>query len=661
MLTVVFAAMLFPSAVEAQTPAGTLPGMPGGSLDSLPDVPAGTAAVRGRVIREGESVGIGDIPVVLYAMPPDGIPGIRGTVTDEAGAFAFESIANDPATVYLIGARYAEIPFGLRFSFEAGELERRIDLPVSDTLADASGAEVGEVQIELEQGCLDLTVRESHQLDNPGAHTIYIPEADRAGSEPILRVTLPANASGLQFDPTVDLRQDGDALSFWGPLRPGQQTVEFSYQIPGRDEGFEMSHSFPSGARPLVLVNRPGGPRLTRSGPDDARSKADEARSTIDSARSGGDDTALRPGDSIALRVELAEANDAAERISALDARIWLELDGAALTVEEQFTLTVEGDAPLLASGGAPLLCFALPDGADDLRFSSEILATGLSRDPSGALALRGPLAAGETKVALRFLLPIERSDPLFSQVMPFDVSLLSVLIADTGLVVETSRLHRKRPMRTPDRSYLHLEAFEIPAGEPVELRLRPLEARTRLRKPAATGVALAAAALALGFLIAPLRRAGSESSVPPSAASRAADQRASVLTAIHGLDEDFEIGKLSETDYREMRQTLRAEAVDLLRTERAALAAAADPGRDADRATDLTTKSCPRCNAEAEANARFCSQCGAPLEANQGGASQADANEGDANQAGADQAGADQADVNQADTNQATDEAPRA
>jgi hypothetical protein len=123
------------------------------------------------------------------------------------------------------------------------------------------------------------------------------------------------------------------------------------------------------------------------------------------------------------------------------------------------------------------------------------------------------------------------------------------------------------------------------------------------------------------------------------------------VLTAIHGLDEDFEVGKLSETDYREMRQTLRAEAVDLLRAERAALAAAADPGRDADRTTDLATKACPRCNAEAKAHARFCSQCGAPLEANRGGASQADANEGDANQA----------DVNQADTNQATDEAPRA
>jgi hypothetical protein len=210
-------------------------------------------------------------------------------------------------------------------------------------------------------------------------------------------------------------------------------------------------------------------------------------------------------------------------------------------------------------------------------------------------------------------------------------VSLLSIMIADTGITVETSRLHQRRPIRTPDRSYLHLEGFEIPATEPVELRMRPLEARKSLPKPAATGVAFAVAALALGFLIAPLRQTRSETSVPPSAASRAADERTSVLAAIHGLDEDFEVGKLSEADYREMRQELRAEAVVLLRAERAALAAtsrpdpatdsAADPATDsaadpaADRATDRITRSCPSCDTKTGADARFCSQCGARLD----------------------------------------------
>jgi hypothetical protein len=104
------------------------------------------------------------------------------------------------------------------------------------------------------------------------------------------------------------------------------------------------------------------------------------------------------------------------------------------------------------------------------------------------------------------------------------------------------------------------------------------------------------------------------------------------VLTAIRGLDEDFEIGKLTEADYREMRLTLRAEAVELLRVERAALAEAAGSERAAlagaagtehaalaeAAGADGTPRSCPGCKAEISADARFCSQCGAPLD--QGG-----------------------------------------
>jgi ribosomal protein L40E len=527
---------------EPSTPRENFAGIPAQTLDSIRDVAAGPAAIRGRVVHEEESANVGGIPVVLYAQSPDGAPGLRA--------------------------------------------ERSLDLPVSDAISDTSGVAVSEVRIEVEQNCESLAVRESHRLDNPGARTIFVPESERNDREPILRVTLPDGAFELQAGLGDDLEQNGNALSFWGPLRPGQRKLEFSYAITERGPAFEMRHSFPSGARRLVLVDHPGGPTLTRSGPDDAE---------------------LRPGDSIALRVELPATADSVEGISALEARIWLELDGAALTVEQQYTLAVEGDMPLLAAPGAPLLCVALPDGADDLRFSANTLAMGLSRDPSGALALRGPLPAGETEIALRFLLPIERSDPLFSQVMPLDMPLLSVLIADTGLVIETSRLHRKRPMRTPDRNYLHLEAFEIPAGEPVELQLRPLDARKSLPKSAAMGVALATAAIAVGFLIAPLRQAGAEPDMPPSAANRAAEQRESLLTAIRSLDEDFEVGKLSETDYREMRLALRAEAVNLLRVERATLAEAAE--------ADSTPRSCLRCEAEVGADARFCSQCGTPLD----------------------------------------------
>jgi hypothetical protein len=416
-------------------------------------------------------------------------------------------------------------------------------------------------------------------------------------------VTLPDGASEPQFELEEGLERDGDTLSFWGPLRPGQHELRFSYQIPELGPAFEMRRSFPSGAQRLVLVGRPDGPTLTRGGSDDAE---------------------VQPGDSITLRIELPATADTSDRISALESRTWLELDGAAFTVDLQYTLAVEGNTPLGSATGAPLLCVPIPVGASDIRFTPGTRALGTTHDPSGALAVRGPIPPGESEIALRLLLPIERDDPLFSQVMPIDVPLLSILIADTGLVVETSRMHRKRPVRTASRSYLHLEAFEVSAGEAVELRLRPLDARRSLPASATAGVAFAVAAIAIGLLIAPLRQVGTEASLPPSAASRAADQRGSVLTAIRGLDEDFEIGKLTEADYHEMRQTLRAEAVELLRIERAALAGTSETehAEAAETAVatetseaDDTPNACPSCKAESATDARFCSQCGTPLD----------------------------------------------
>jgi hypothetical protein len=191
---------------------------------------------------------------------------------------------------------------------------------------------------------------------------------------------------------------------------------------------------------------------------------------------------------------------------------------------------------------------------------------------------------------------------------MSLDVPLVTLLIADSGLIANTDRLHRRRPMRTSDRNYLHLEGFEVAAGEVVELSLRPIEARLELPRLAAGGLAVAATAMMIGFLVAPLRRSAMETAAVSQTPSGAAEEREAILDSIRGLDEDFEMGKLAEPDYREMRLTLRAEAVNLLRLERESVsdrnADAADPQR------------CPQCGVDVAANSRFCSQCGAPLAA---------------------------------------------
>src|SRR5690606_2601788 len=148
---------------------------------------------------------------------------------------------------------------------------------------------------------------------------------------------------------------------------------------------------------------------------------------------------------------------------------------------------------------GEPLLVLHLPEGAADLRFDRALFERGLRPgDEPGEAILDGPLPPGESSIESAYHLPIEEPGAGTRFTRRFDrrLPLLSIFVADTGLRFSSDRLHRRRPVATPDRTYLHLEAFEVEPSETVSLALAPVAAPARLPQPVRYGlVALAAAA----------------------------------------------------------------------------------------------------------------------------------------------------------------------
>jgi hypothetical protein len=236
------------------------------------------------------------------------------------------------------------------------------------------------------------------------------------------------------------------------------------------------------------------------------------------------------------------------------------------------------------------------------VRFGTASLDLGLSRDPSGALAVRGPLPHGESLLSLRYRLPV-RGEPFpFERRFGAPVQLLSVLVADTGILTRSSRLHKRRPVRTEDRAYLHLEGFAIAPDETVELALEHLPRRAATSTFASTGLVFAFALGALFFLAAPLGKSAAQAPEEERESSATIERRA-VYEAIEAVDEDYETGKLSQADHQRMRAELRRRAVVLLQSERSTGSApAARPA------------ACPGCQAEARPGDRFCAQCGSRL-----------------------------------------------
>ncbi|MEM7412496.1 MAG: zinc ribbon domain-containing protein [Myxococcota bacterium] len=560
------------------------------------DVPAGPARVVGQLLHDTRPDATAEVDVVLYALSDDGSAGLRQTRTDTEGRFAFEGISNAPGVVYLVGARPGDVPFGERFRFEAGSTEHRLNLTLSDPSSDAGAAAVKRLDLRVDRACDELRLVHSYTVVNPTDAVIFVPETARSGTRPLFEAAIPADARG--FESLLErsgLERDGTRVQFWGPLYPGNQEIPFGYGLPLDTTTWELG--FPAGAPPVQI--------LTPQGVVDARADGFIPGAPVE-LEGAPYEVQSAPGlDARAtLRVALGLGEATQSALRTTRSEWWIEVDDASLEVNERLEVEVDDDAGLPASPGSPLFCLALPREATGLRFSNDLLEAGLRRDPGGALALHGPLPSGTRQWALSYRLPATARGGEIQRRFDRDLPLLSVLVADTGVIADTDRLHRRRSIRSGDRLYLHLEAFALEAGETLELGLRRTTPKTGGGRWAATGFALLAGLAAFGFLAGPLR---AEASVLAARDQQEDDsrelEREAIQRSLEDLDEDLETGKLTQEDHAVMRQGLRARAAALL-LERQPPAASVAP----------KTTECPACGATVAPDARFCSQCGTSL-----------------------------------------------
>jgi hypothetical protein len=566
---------------------------------STPDVPAGPATVVGRLVHETRPDAVANIDLLLYALAPDGSAGLRQGKTDAHGGFRFEGVSNEPDIVYLIGARPGEVPFGSRFKFAPGEREHKIELALSDPTADASRVARGDLELRVERGCTHLRVSHHQELVNHGKGVVFIPAPQRESAAPLFEVELPAEADGFEAIAGGDgLTREGNRVRFWGPLYPGEQMVEFGYGLPLATASFAVG--FPSGSSPLAVF----APR------DVVQVRSDALRGAPDRAIDGQHYAVLR-GAPIAANGSLALAISTTPQppspVRTPRAELWLELDDAALEVEERIEVIADGDGAPLSSAAVPLLCVPVPESASELRFSSATFNAGLRRDPSGDLAIHGPLPRGNTQLALSYRLPATRAGAALAKSFDRAVPLLSVLVADNGVVAETTRLHRRKSARVDDRNYLHLEAFAIEPGEAIEIGLRRTEPAVARGHAAPASFALFAGLAALAFLLGPLRSRGAPPLAPAESEGREVERDA-IRRSLDALDEDLETGKLSAEDHAAMRAELRARAAELL--------LAPSPAVRSEPPPQSAPRYCSACGSSVRANDAFCSQCGNKLSA---------------------------------------------
>jgi hypothetical protein len=528
-------------------------------------------------------------------------------VSDSDGRFAFEGVSNDPSTPYLVGAEYGGVAYsGSRVIFAAGELEHEVEIRVAEVMAETRHLKISRATLRLDWSGAQLDVSESLSIHNDSSQTFYVRAGDRGTKHTSLRAGLPAAAEGFRMPHGIEpegIERRAGEIFLWGPFYPGDQEIRFSYALPVGGEQVEIDKPFPSGVERVEILVPEGGPNPVGEGLTETTPRVVEGRSYRSFETS-----ALAPGESLALALSLPDARVSPESLQLAEARFLLSLDDAALEVRETHVLEVSGEPGVMAGPGASLLEIQLPPASQNLRYASTASSVTLAQLPDGGLAVGGIAPPGESALEIRYRIPIVGSSVDLVRFFAKRVPLVSIFIADTGrLIPESERLHRRRPVRTEDGTYIHLEAFSVDAGEQVALRIT-----SRPPSPGSSdGVVLAfillAGVLSGALLITPLR--GAEVTLEAAHAEEPANvrERESIYAAIHDLEHDHETGKITEADYASMRDELRARAVALLREEQREPAKVVQPPIAA-------SPRCPSCKMEVEPSDRFCSGCGSSL-----------------------------------------------
>jgi len=534
-------------------------------------LPPGEGTLRGTAVHPEAPKRAAGLEIALFGLLPDGSGGVGHATTDARGEFSFENISTDPNVLYLVGVHYREVAFSQRTRFAPDQNELAVVLEISDPV---SGAPAEAIRIRVLKSSIHLAwlggvvaVSESQLLHNASTSIASISSDERADAQAPFRAVLPAGARDFA-SPLGDeesFSRDGDEIRYWGPLRPGNQEIRYVYHVPVEGREIDLRFGFPNGTAALqVLFPAESGLEVESGQLEAGRKIALKGEKALDHLRAAD----LGPDSQLELTLRLPETRNDPDALTLGAASLRVELDDAVLQVIQEQRIHVAPGSPLAGDRNAPLLQLELPPGAELEPLPAAAVEMGMEAGASGSLDLLGPLMPGEYDVTWRYRIPARDGLAHLELRFPRDIPVLDMRVADTGVVIESDRLHRLRPRAMGTRVYLLRGAWHVEAGETVFVGFRALRDHSRSRKVALVAMLALAVAAAL-FVTAPLRPAPDavvpKTEMPDSTAA----ERELLYDSIRDLDHDFETGKIAEADYQQMRDELRGQAIALLRTER--------------------------------------------------------------------------------------------
>jgi len=257
-----------------------------------------------------------------------------------------------------------------------------------------------------------------------------------------------------------------------------------------------------------------------------------------------------------------------------------VEFDGEQTFIAQLHFVDNNGDQTYVGNDTNKNLFFALPAGANNLKFQDPSLGKLVTRVDNG-FYLNQSLTPGETQVLFSYSLPYKHPDDSISVTLTHDVPDLVLLVSDIGQTVDVPALTAQGVRPAQGANYYAFSGSNISSGEVVKIDLHNLPAPPSTPSPANAGtpsnakpaeifpswlglILLVVGALAAALYAAAHRPQAGAATRPESIRK----DRMALIESIARLDKRYEKGKIGQATYRKERAMLKNRLLRILREQ---------------------------------------------------------------------------------------------
>jgi len=277
-------------------------------------------------------------------------------------------------------------------------------------------------------------------------------------------------------------------------------------------------------------------------------------------------------GLTLTVPITVYETTTDASALRVEQMHLFFEFAPGRATVSQLSIVSNLGDRAYIAADGVSAR-FPLPSNATNVSFEDGVLGGRYQPVAGGFADTEAVLpGVGATQILFSYDVPYDGKKLDLNLTTAYPVRSVNVLAPEGGVQLSSAQLSAAGTRATQGGNMLNFVGGSLAAGQSLALQLSgapafaPTEASAEGVSPLliASAILLLAAAGIVAFVWLRQQRAASELAEVEDVDAR----REELLDAIAALDDDFEVGRVRESDYRRERATLKAELVELTKDE---------------------------------------------------------------------------------------------